>query len=68
MTMSEYIRKPSQNYFEKFRDRCLEKTRQRKEKIKERAEASATQRKEPPIGQNLAGEDPGRGNVLKVVG
>lgn len=35
MRMSEYIRKPSQNYFEKFREGCLEKTRQRKEKIKE---------------------------------
>lgn len=63
MRMSEYIRKPSQNYFEKFREGCLEKTRQREDK---RESWGLSYTKEAPIGQNLAREDLGRGSVLNV--
>lgn len=67
MTMSEYIRKPSQNYFEKFREGCLEKMTTEKEGKRERWGLSYT-KKRALIGQTLAREDLGRGSVLNVEG
>lgn len=47
MTMSEYIRKPSQNYFEKFREGCLEKTTTEKEDKRESWGLSYTKKRAP---------------------